>query len=306
MDRQTVVDLMLEKQAAIAEVFGKFEKNASFREQNWTQPGGGGGWARVLEGGEVLERAGVNVAAVHGTRVPPAIAGREDIDVNTGYFATGVSMVVHGRNPYVPSFHANYRYFEVDGGSIWWFGGGADLTPAYVFEEDCVHFHRTLKDYCDGYEPDFYAAAKKECDEYFSIPHRDETRGVGGIFFTELHPEGPDAWERSLDFIGRGLDSIVPAYAPIVERRKDLPYGERERQWQLNRRGRYVEFNLVYDNGTAFGLQAKGHIDSILMSLPPLVSWEFENTPEPGSPEAAVAGYLRPRDWIAESESSRV
>ncbi|TDD89610.1 oxygen-dependent coproporphyrinogen oxidase [Actinomadura darangshiensis] len=298
MNRKAVVDLMLAKQATLVEAFSQFEKEAEFQERSWEQPDGGGGWARILENGDVFERAGINVAAVHGKRVPPAIADREDIDHDSGYFATGVSMVVHGRNPYVPSFHANYRYFEVDGGSIWWFGGGADLTPAYVFEEDAEHFHSVLKDYCDAYDPGFYAKAKRECDEYFYIPHRDETRGVGGIFFVELHPDGAGGWNRALDFIGAGLDAIVPAYAPIVERRKDLPYSDRERAWQLTRRGRYVEFNLVYDNGTKFGLQAKGHIDSVLMSLPPMVGWNFDATPEPGSPEAAVAGYLRPRDWI--------
>ncbi|MFG2776837.1 oxygen-dependent coproporphyrinogen oxidase [Streptomyces prunicolor] len=298
--RDQVLALMLDAQAALIQAFEECDGASRFTVRDWERPGGGGGWARISEGGPVFERAGVNVSAVHGDRVPSAISDRQDIDPDAGFFATGLSTVLHPRNPWVPAFHANFRYFEVgDGQEIWWFGGGADMTPSYGFAEDASHLHQTLKDCCDTFDPDFYPQAKKSCDEYFYLPHRGETRGVGGIFFDRLHPEGPDGWDRAYRLVERGLNSLVPAYLPIVRQRAHTAYGERERQWQLLRRGRYVEFNLIHDRGTQFGLQSRGNTEAILMALPPLASWSFDVTPQPGSEEERLAEFLRPRDWLA-------
>ncbi|EME97977.1 oxygen-dependent coproporphyrinogen oxidase [Streptomyces mobaraensis NBRC 13819 = DSM 40847] len=308
--RDQALALMLDAQAALIRALeecdgegGEGDGRRRFTAHDWERPGGGGGWARVLEGGAVFERAGVNVSAVHGDRVPDAITDRHDIDPDAGFFATGLSTVLHPRNPWVPAFHANFRYFEVgsDGAAhdVWWFGGGADMTPSYGFEEDARHLHRTLKDCCDTYDPDFYARAKERCDAYFYLPHRQETRGVGGIFFDHLRPDGPDGWDRAFRLVARGLDALAPAYLPIVRRRARTPYGERERRWQLLRRGRYVEFNLLHDRGTRFGLESRGNTEAILMSLPPTASWGFDLRPEPGSEEERLADFLRPRDWLA-------
>ncbi|TVL91448.1 oxygen-dependent coproporphyrinogen oxidase [Streptomyces sp. SAJ15] len=297
--RDQVLGLMLDAQAELIAAFEECDGAARFRAQDWTRPGGGGGHARVLEAGAVFERAGVNVSAVEGGRVPEAIREAHGLDADSGFFATGLSTVLHPRNPWAPSFHANFRYFEVDGDRTWWFGGGADMTPCYGFEEDARHLHRTLKECCDTYDRAFYADAKKACDDYFHLPHRGEARGVGGIFFDHLHPEGPDGWDRGFGLVRRGLDALLPAYLPIVRRRMDTPYGERERRWQLHRRGRYVEFNLVYDRGTQFGLQTRGNTEAILMSLPPMTAWSFDLRPEPDSPEARLSDFLRPRDWLA-------
>jgi coproporphyrinogen III oxidase len=247
----------------------------------------------------VFERAGVNVSVITGDSVPPRIWQHRPATQGHPYFATGLSMVLHPRNPYVPAFHANYRYFEA--GDDYWFGGGMDLTPCYGFVEDAAFFHQTLKAYCDRHDEHYYEQFKDECDRYFFLKHRNETRGVSGIFFDNLHPEGEDGWARGLDFMREGLATILQAYLPLVERRRHTPYGERERQWQLYRRGRYVEFNLVYDRGTLFGLQTGGNIEAILMSLPPLVRWEFNYQPETGSAEAQLREFLRPRDWVSEA-----
>lgn len=295
--RELVIAMLRQAHDQICAAFEAADGEGHFASERWERPGGGGGTARVLADGALWERAGVNVSAVHGEQVPPAIWQQRPATKDQPYFATGISMVLHPRNPYVPAFHANYRYFEA--GQDWWFGGGMDLTPCYAFEEDAVHFHQTIKTYCDHHGPNYYAPFKAECDRYFFLKHRGETRGIGGIFFDTLHPEGEQGWEQGFAFMRDGVQTLLPAYLPVVERRRSTAYGERERQWQLYRRGRYVEFNLVYDRGTLFGLQTGGNIEAILMSLPPLVRWEFNYQPEAGSHEAALTTFLTPRDWLA-------
>jgi coproporphyrinogen III oxidase len=266
-----------------------------FREDLWQRPGGGGGRTRVLADGGVFEKAGVNFSEVFGEmsedfaqQVPGA--GRE-------FYATGISLVLHPRNPLVPTVHANFRYLAK--GDRQWFGGGADLTPYYPFREDVVHFHRTWKAVCDRHAPlADHRRMKEDCDHYFYLAHRGEPRGVGGIFFDYLEGD----WDRLFAFVRDAGDAFTDAYVPIARRRKDLPFTERQRAWQLYRRGRYVEFNLLYDRGTLFGLKTGGRTESILMSLPPLARWDYDVRPEPGSPEAElVEVYLRPRDWASEA-----
>jgi len=261
---------------------------ARFREDAWERPGGGGGLTRVLEGGRVFEKAGVNTSEVHG-KLPPALATHMKGD-GEAFYATGVSLVLHPRNPHVPIVHANYRF--ISRGSAAWFGGGADLTPCYPREEDVRHFHRTLKDACDRHDPSFHPRFKKWCDEYFTIPHRGEMRGVGGIFYDDL-----EATEGNFAFVQSAGDAFLPAYLPIARRRMDEAYGEAERRWQLHRRARYAEFNLVYDRGTTFGLRTQGRIESILMSLPPLAAWNYDVRPEPGSPEEKATAFFQPAEW---------
>lgn len=263
-----------------------------FREDGWEHLNGGGGRTRVLTDGNVFERVGVNFSEVYGSKLPPSILEQFPETEGHDFGATGISLVAHPRNPFVPTVHMNYRYFEA--GPVWWFGGGADLTPYYPFEEDVVHFHRTLKTACDRHNPKFYQKFKKWCDEYFFIKHRNEPRGVGGIFFDYLQGD----FDKIFAFVKDCGECFLPTYEPILLRRKDLEYSDRERKFQLYRRGRYVEFNLVYDRGTKFGLQTKGRIESILMSMPPLVRWEYDYEPEPGSPEAELyEKFLIPRDW---------
>ena len=303
--RERVAALMYEGQQKLIAGFEAID-GGSFAQETWERPGGGGGTARVLSDSAVFERAGVNVSVVHGDQVPPSLAAQHPGTAGKPFFATGVSMVLHPRNPYVPAFHANYRYFEVGeqgerDAEVWWFGGGADMTPAYGFAEDARFFHQTLKGQCDRYDPALYSTLKATCDAYFTIRHRQEMRGIGGIFFDELSPVGQGDWEKDFAFVRQGIATILPSYLPIVEKRMAMPYGERERQWQLYRRGRYVEFNLVYDRGTLFGLQTGGNIEAILMSMPPLARWEFKYQPEAGSAEAALQEFLQPRDWLAES-----
>ncbi|NJK80147.1 MAG: oxygen-dependent coproporphyrinogen oxidase [Chloroflexaceae bacterium] len=273
-----------------------------FTGSAWERPGGGGGTPRVLTDGLVFERAGVNVSVVFGEQVPPSIWQTRPATRDKAFFATGISMVLHPRTPYVPAFHANFRYFEV--GDDWWFGGGMDMTPTYGFDTDAIHFHRTLKDYCDQHGIVNYAELKRTCDEYFYIKHRHEMRGIGGIFFDMLHPTESEGWEQAYQFVEDGITAIQEAYLPIVERRRLMPYGDRERQWQLYRRGRYVEFNLVYDRGTIFGLQTQGDAEAILMSLPPLARWEYRYQPAPDSPEASTARYVQPMDWASMSDNT--
>lgn len=277
-------------QDEICSALERLEGRARFREDAWQRPGGGGGLTRVMEEGEVFEKAGVNFSAVWG-ELEEAFAqklpgqGRQ-------FFATGISLVLHPRNPFVPTTHANFR-FIVQGGKAW-FGGGADLTPYYLFEEDAAHFHRTLKAACDRHDPTYYARFKRECDAYFWLEHRGEARGVGGLFFEDM---GGDL-RREMAFVQDCGRAFLPAYLPIVERRRHTPYEERHRAWQEIRRGRYVEFNLLYDRGTAFGLETKGRVESILMSLPPRVRWVYAHEPEPNSPEAKLLEVLRsPREW---------
>jgi coproporphyrinogen III oxidase len=302
--RELVFDVMREAQAALVAAFEQAEAEGaphacmqpgSFVAAPWERPGGGGGTARVLTEGAVFERAGVNVSAVHGEAVPPSVFQEKPATQGHPYFATGVSMVLHPRNPFVPAFHANMRYFEAGGER--WFGGGMDLTPSYGFDEDARHFHRTLRAYVERHAVVDYAAVKEWCDRYFYLPHRKEMRGVGGIFFDNLQPAGEDGFERALAFVRDAAATIAAAYLPIVRRRFATPYGARERDWQLLRRGRYAEFNLAFDRGTRFGLQTDGNIEAILMSLPPLARWEFQHRPEPGSPEAEMARFLVPQEW---------
>ncbi|MDE1886137.1 MAG: oxygen-dependent coproporphyrinogen oxidase [Xanthomonadaceae bacterium] len=276
---------------------------ACFAEDAWTRPHTGaelrgGGRTRVLKDGSVFEQGGVNFSQVEGTRLPPAATAQRPQLAGAAWAALGVSLVLHPRNPYVPTTHLNVRWFEArpeNAEPVWWFGGGFDLTPFYPFDEDIVHWHTVARDLCAPFGADVYAKYKKWCDEYFLLKHRNETRGVGGLFFDDLN-----AWDFARCFaLQRAVgDGFLDAYLPIVEKRKNMQFGEREREFQLYRRGRYVEFNLVYDRGTLFGLQSGGRAESILMSLPPRVRFEYGYAPQPGSPESRLADYLQPRDWV--------
>ena len=262
-----------------------------FREDLWSREGGGGGRTRVMEGGGLFEKAGVNFSSVSGN-LPEEFASKIPRGTGTAFFATGVSLVLHPASPMVPTVHANFRYLEK--GDAAWFGGGMDLTPYYPHIEDAVHFHRTIKTACDVHGTDFYPRFKKWCDEYFYLKHRGETRGVGGIFFDYLEGDR----ERNFAFVSGVGDAFLEAYLPIVNRRRNEPFEERHRQYQLYRRGRYVEFNLLYDRGTIFGLETRGRTESILMSLPPLVRWVYDYKPEPESLEARNMEFFKPRDWL--------
>jgi coproporphyrinogen III oxidase len=265
-------------------------------------PGERGGLARprVLEGGPVLERAAVNFSHTRGPSLPPAATRRRPELAGRSFEAVSVSIIVHPRNPQAATAHANVRFFLAQGAErepVWWFGGGFDLTPYYGYEEDCVHFHREARRACEGLGPAAHGTFKRQCDEYFRNHHRQEPRGIGGIFYDDL--DQPD-FERCFAFHRAVGDGFLSAYLPLLARRKAQPYGERERDWQLHRRGRYVEFNLVHDRGTLFGLQSGGRIESILASLPPAVTWSYARTPPPGSPEARLLEhFLVPRDWLA-------
>jgi coproporphyrinogen III oxidase len=269
-----------------------------FRSDGWTRPEGGGGETRVLADGGVFEKAGVAFSHVMGAALPASASAHRAELAGRSFQAMGVSLVIHPRNPRVPTSHANVRFFTATAAGldpVWWFGGGFDLTPYYLVEEDALHWHRTARDACAPFGPEIYPRFKRQCDEYFFLKHRGETRGVGGLFFDDWNAGGfMDAFAL-MRSVG---DHYLPAYLPIVERRKDAPHGERERAFQLYRRGRYVEFNLVYDRGTLFGLQSGGRSESILMSLPPLVRWEYGYEAPAGSEEARLAEYLRPREWL--------
>lgn len=272
----------------------------SFLEDSWQREAGGGGRSRVLEGGEVLEKAGVNFSHVHGGGLPKsATAHRPELE-GRSFQAMGVSLVIHPRNPLVPTSHANVRFFVAEkpgAAPVWWFGGGFDLTPYYGFEEDCIHWHQTAKDACDPFGAEVYPRYKQWCDDYFFLKHRNETRGVGGLFFDDLNEW---EYEKCFAFMRSVGDAYIQAYRPILQRRKSLPYTEQQREFQLYRRGRYVEFNLVYDRGTLFGLQTGGRTESILMSLPALVSWKYNWQPDPGSAEEKLyTDFLGSRDWLA-------
>jgi coproporphyrinogen III oxidase len=300
-------------QDEICAALEKFDGVARFTEDLWQREEGGGGRTRVMEGGAVFEKAGVNFSEVYGT-FDESFAGRLPVGDGTDFFATGISLVLHPLNPFVPTVHANFRYLER--GSSGWFGGGSDLTPYYPYLEDAVHFHKTLREACDRFDPSFYPRFKKWCDEYFFIKHRNESRGVGGIFFDyltgkraddPLEPGQPASAGRGIEFVFEFVQgvsrSFLPAYVPIAERRLNEPYTDREREFQLIRRGRYVEFNLVYDRGTHFGLETRGRVESILMSLPPLVRWGYDYQPEPGTREAQAQEFFKPRDWLHEGKS---
>jgi coproporphyrinogen III oxidase len=299
MDLPAVEQYLKGLQRSICDELSAIDGAASFETESWDRPEGGGGISRVLAEGDVFEKGGVNFSYVEGGKMPgsatqhrPELAGRS-------FKAMGVSLVMHPRNPYAPTSHANVRCFvaEKEGEApVWWMGGGFDLTPYYGREEDVVHWHQTAKNACDPFGDDVHAKYTKWCDDYFYLPHRAEPRGVGGLFYDDLNEWG---FKKSFDFMQSVGDSFSKAYVPIVLNNKDRDYGERERQWQLYRRGRYVEFNLVFDRGTLFGLQSNGRTEAILMSLPPLVRWDYGVTPEPGTPEAELLDYyLKPKDWV--------
>lgn len=291
--RAYLTDLQDRICAAIESADGR----ARFQEDLWQRAEGGGGRTRVLRDGAVFEQAGIGFSDVAGSRLPPSASANRPELAGASWRATGVSLVFHPLNPYVPTTHANVRFFQAqrDGEVVAsWFGGGFDLTPFYPFDEDMQHWHRVARDLCEPFGDERYAAHKRWCDEYFFLRHRNETRGVGGLFFDDLHGD----FERDFAYLRAVGDGFLDAYLPIVQQRKDTPYGEREREFQLYRRGRYVEFNLVYDRGTLFGLQSGGRSESILMSLPPRVRWEYGFSPDEGSAEARLADYLVPRDWV--------
>lgn len=295
-----VVDYLKQLQDQICSALEQADGSGKFVEDSWVREEGGGGRSRVLTDGAVIEQGGVNFSLVSGNKLPPsATAHRPELAGRT-WKACGVSLVIHPKNPYIPTSHANVRFFiaEKEGEEpVWWFGGGFDLTPFYPFIEDVKHWHQTAKDICQPFGDDIYPAHKKWCDEYFFLKHRNETRGVGGLFFDDLNQWDFDTCFSYMKAIGEGY---TKAYVPIIEKRKDTPYSEQERQFQLYRRGRYVEFNLVFDRGTLFGLQSGGRTESILMSMPPLARWEYNYQPEEGSPEANLYEYLVPREWLEE------
>jgi len=298
-DKTAVKAYLLDLQDRICNALQAEDGKARFKEDSWVREEGGGGRSRVITKGDVFEKGGVNFSHVHGNQLPPsATAARPEL-VGRSFEAMGVSLVMHPENPYVPTSHANVRFFiaEKPGEEpVWWFGGGYDLTPYYGNSEDCQHWHQTAKVACEPFGEEVYPRLKQWCDEYFFLKHRNEPRGVGGLFFDDYNQPG---FDQSFGLMRSVGDSFVDAYLPIIQRRKGMPWGERERQFQLYRRGRYVEFNLVYDRGTLFGLQTGGRTESILMSLPPLVRWEYDWQPEPGSAEAELYDmYLQPRAWV--------
>jgi coproporphyrinogen III oxidase len=315
-----VSQFMRQLQEEITQKLEQIDGKAKFKEDHWERPEGGGGRSRIMSEGNVFEKAGVGFSEVWGDELPPSILVQRPEAKGHNFYVTGTSLVLHPRNPYAPTVHLNYRYFEA--GPVWWFGGGADLTPYYPFAEDASHFHQTFKTACDRHHSEYYPVFKRWCDEYFYLKHRDETRGIGGIFFDYQDGTGdlyrgphidssaatynnqigtPETrtWEELFAFAQECGKSFLPAYVPIIEKRHSIEYGERERDFQLYRRGRYVEFNLVFDRGTIFGLQTNGRTESILMSLPPLVRWEYGFKPEPNTPEAELyETFLKPQDWI--------
>jgi coproporphyrinogen III oxidase len=317
--RQRARALLMGLQDSICAELEQLDGGGRFAEESWERPEGGGGRSRVMKQGELLEQGGVNFSEVEGSELPPSILSQRPDAKGHRWFATGTSMVLHPRNPYIPTVHLNYRYFEA--GPVWWFGGGADLTPYYPFLEDARHFHRTLKAACDSVHPAYYRVFKPWCDEYFFLRHRGEARGVGGIFYDYQDPLGvlykgpdpsgaaaaagqaegslPQSWEQLFQLASACGHAFLPSYVPIAEKRRAMPYGEREREFQLYRRGRYVEFNLVFDRGTIFGLQTNGRTESILMSLPPLVRWEYGYRAEAGSREALLTDlFTTPQNWL--------
>lgn len=300
-DTDAVKAYLMDLQDRICAALRETDGGAGFREDTWERPGGGGGRTRIMQEGAVFERGGINFSHVFGERLPPTASASRPELAGRAFQAMGVSLVVHPRNPYVPTSHMNVRFFSAekpDAEPVWWFGGGFDLTPYYGFEEDVRHWHGTARAACLPFGEELYPRYKAWCDRYFYLKHRDEPRGVGGLFFDDLSEGG---FTRCFDFMRSVAEHYLPAYLPIVRRRWARPYGDRERDFQKVRRGRYVEFNLVYDRGTLFGLQSGGRTESILMSLPPEVSWRYDDRPEPGSPEAELyERFLKPRDWLAD------
>lgn len=299
IDKQAVKDYLLDLQDRICNGLQAEDGQASFQEDSWIREEGGGGRSRVITEGEVFEKGGVNFSHVHGTQLPPSASAARPELAGRSFEAMGVSLVMHPENPYIPTSHANVRFFiaEKPGEDpVWWFGGGYDLTPYYGNREDCQHWHQTARAACDSFGEEVYPHFKQWCDDYFFLKHRNEPRGIGGLFFDDYNQPG---FEQSFGLMRSVGNSYLDAYLPIIQRRKAMPWGEREREFQLYRRGRYVEFNLVYDRGTLFGLQTGGRTESILMSLPPLVRWEYDWQPEPGSAEAELYDlYLKPQSWV--------
>lgn len=298
-DKHAVKAYLLELQDRICTALAEEDGRGNFIEDSWVREEGGGGRSRVLTDGAVIEKGGVNFSHVFGSQMPASATAHRPELAGRAFEAMGVSLVIHPHNPYIPTSHANVRFFiaEKEGADpVWWFGGGYDLTPYYGNEDDCCHWHKTAQRACEPFGPDIYPRFKQWCDDYFFLKHRSEARGIGGLFFDDYNMQG---FERSFALMRAVGDSFIPAYQPIVTRRKEQTYGERERNFQLYRRGRYVEFNLVYDRGTLFGLQTGGRTESILMSLPPLVRWEYNWQPEAGSAEAELyQKFLPARAWI--------
>lgn len=296
---QNVKAYLLDLQNRICNMLEAEDGQARFVQDQWEHGQGGGGLTRVIANGNVIEKGGVNFSHVHGLSLPKAATDKRPELANAKFQALGVSLVIHPLNPYVPTSHANVRFIQVDkedGKQFWWFGGGFDLTPYYAFEEDCKEWHQTSKAACEPFGADVYPKYKKWCDEYFFLKHRNETRGVGGLFFDDLNEWG---FERCFEFMRSVGDHYIKAYQPIVARRKTHEFGQREKDFQLYRRGRYVEFNLLYDRGTWFGLQSGGRTESILMSMPPVVTFKYDWKPEPGTPEAKLySEFLVPKEWI--------
>ncbi|CAH9077224.1 unnamed protein product [Cuscuta epithymum] len=305
--------MIREVQNSVCSALEAVDGGGKFREDVWSRPGGGGGISRVLQDGHVFEKAGVNVSVVYGVMPPdayraakPSASAADSGDVKAGpvpFFAAGISSVLHPKNPFAPTLHFNYRYFETDAPKDapgaprqWWFGGGTDLTPSYIFDEDAKHFHSVQKSACDKFDPSFYPRFKKWCDDYFYIKHRGERRGLGGIFFDDLNDYDQ---EMLLSFVTECAKSVIPAYIPIIEKRKDTPFTDNHIAWQQLRRGRYVEFNLVYDRGTTFGLKTGGRIESILVSLPLTARWEYNHQPQEGTEEwRLLDACINPKEWI--------
>ncbi|WP_394173102.1 oxygen-dependent coproporphyrinogen oxidase [Thalassotalea litorea] len=300
VDIQPVVDFLMQLQDYICQQLEQADGTGKFTEDKWQRQEGGGGRTRVMTDGAVIEQGGVNYSLVSGNKLPPsATAHRPELAGRT-WRACGVSLVIHPKNPFIPTSHANVRFFvaEKDGEEpVWWFGGGFDLTPFFPFDEDVKHWHQVAHDLCAPFGTDVYDKHKRWCDEYFYLKHRDETRGVGGLFFDDLNDWD---FEQCFAYIKAVGEGFVDAYVPLIERRKNHPYDESHRQFQLYRRGRYVEFNLVFDRGTLFGLQSGGRTESILMSMPPLARWEYNYQPQPDTQEGKLQAYLTPRNWLQE------
>ena len=295
--------MLREGQISITKAIEEIDGRATFREDSWNRESGGGGLSRVLSGGNVFEKAGVNLSVVYGKIPKEALKAATENDQRTSmadgemipFFACGLSSVMHPKNPFCPTMHFNYRYFETDGG-VWWFGGGTDITPSYLDEEDMKHFHGTYKEVCDHHDPEYFKEFKAWADRYFMIEHRGETRGCGGIFFDDQNDRDP---EQLFAFSKDCLNAVVKAYGPIIEKHKNDDFTQAQKEWQLIRRGRYVEFNVIYDRGTVFGLKTGGRVESILMSLPETARWEYDHHPEPGTPEAEFLEVCKnPRDWV--------
>lgn len=295
-----VKDFLLALQSGICDGLEALDPEAKFQTDRWDREKGGSGISRVISDGEVFEKGGVNFSHVFGDAMPASATATRPELAGRAWQAMGVSLVIHPKNPFVPTSHANFRMFVADKEgeeSVWWFGGGYDLTPYYGFEEDCVHWHQQAKDACEKFGSEYYPLFKKQCDEYFQIKHRQEARGIGGLFFDDFNELG---FDQSFEFVQSMANSFLAAYLPIVNKRKETPYTERHKQFQEYRRGRYAEFNLVYDRGTIFGLQSGvGRIESILMSLPPVVRWIYDWKAEKGSEEERLSTeFLKPREWL--------